>query len=73
MCPMNPALIARKNNLENPPVEKRGRPRKNTRQLCAYVSPETLKFLKYKARRKVTLGDVINRAVHLLEIESLLA
>ncbi len=74
---MNPALIAPKNHLENPPVEKRGRPRKSTRELHAYVSPETMNFLKYKARRKVTLGDVIDRAVrHLqrhLEVESLLA
>ncbi len=52
---------------------RRGRPKKNTVALHVRVRPETARFLRYKARRKQTLGTVIDRAVRSLEIELLLS
>lgn len=68
---MNPELPKKPDN-ENPHPERRGRPRKNTIRICVKLRPETLQFLRYKARRKVTLGDVIDRAVRHLEIDLML-
>jgi len=54
----------------NPPP-KIGRPRRNTVALHVRVTPETEAFLRRKARRKNTLGNIVDRAVNLLAIHDL--
>jgi hypothetical protein len=69
---MNTPPLPTETVIENPPAKKRGRPARNRVRLHAHVAPETMKFLCYKARRKLSRGDVIDRAVRHLEIDLML-
>ena len=52
---------------------KIGRPKKRTVALFVRVTPETEAFIRRKARRKNTLGNIVDRAVRLLAIRDLLS